>query len=161
MSKVGQCPLYPRKRTLDRSRRMSAKGHERTSRSRCSEAVDRQPNQSPAMFSTPIPVILPPASKPNKRLAASLKVALVDDPQAVERIGKKWERRKARKPVPTGRTYSGPIRFELGSEFMKRIARSGGRARASLPNLSDINRRAALTRWRRARQPNGARRHTQ
>jgi hypothetical protein len=28
--KSGQCPLYPRKRTLDRSRRMSAKGQKAT-----------------------------------------------------------------------------------------------------------------------------------
>jgi len=48
--------------------------------------------------------------------------------------------------------YSRPIRFELGPDFMRRIQRMGGEARARLPNLPDINRRAALTRWRRVRE---------
>jgi hypothetical protein len=58
--------------------------------------------------------------------------------------------RKARKPVRRQARIPGII--ELTPDFRRWRARAGGEARARLPNLSDINRRAALTRWRRYRE---------
>jgi hypothetical protein len=47
-------------------------------------------------------------------------------------------------------------RKDLPPDFLRRRARLGGLARARLANLSDINRRANLTRWRRQREAQAA-----
>jgi hypothetical protein len=42
--------------------------------------------------------------------------------------------------------------IELAPDYRRRIASLGGQAWARLSNLSEINRRANLTRWRRVRE---------
>lgn len=55
--------------------------------------------------------------------ALGLRVALVEDAEAMERLGKKWEQRRARKPVRSSSTYSErkPIKFEIAPDRMRRI----------------------------------------
>ena len=48
-----------------------------------------------------------------------LRVALVEDSEAAARLGKKWERRKARKPVLSA--PGTPRAIELAPDFMRRI----------------------------------------
>jgi hypothetical protein len=82
-----------------------------------------------------------------------LRLTLTEDPEAVARLGKRWEQRKTRKhkrQMPGGCSH--PIRFELGPDFLRRIQIAGGKARQALPNAAELNRRAALARWRKARQ---------
>jgi hypothetical protein len=54
-------------------------------------------------------------------------------------------------PRKNARKEARKARKDLPPDFLRRRARLGGLARARLANLSDINRRANLTRWRRQR----------
>lgn len=77
--------------------------------------------------------------------ALGLELILRVDPQATAKMAPRYMKRRLTRALRASR--SSPL--ELGkTEF----ARLGGNARARLPNISDINRKAALTRWARYRQ---------
>ena len=77
--------------------------------------------------------------------ALGCELQIVENPQLMERLKPRFEKRKLRRKEV--RSKSGII--ELTPDFRVRRARLGGLARARLFNLSDINRRANLTRCRR------------
>ena len=80
--------------------------------------------------------------------ALGLDVQLAENQQAMERLRPRLEKRKlVRKRI---RAKEGII--ELTPDFRHRRSQLGGLARAKLPNISEINRRAALARWRRYRE---------
>jgi hypothetical protein len=81
--------------------------------------------------------------------ALSLKVNLTHDPEMAAKMSKRYVKRKERMVRSAVGT---PKVIELTPDHMRRIGRMGGRARAALPNASEINRRSALTRWRRVRE---------
>jgi hypothetical protein len=75
-----------------------------------------------------------------------LQVSLSIAPDFTERFAHRLERRKlVRTKARKARTSSSP-------DFLRWRSKLGGNARAMLPDLSAINRRAAMTRWRRARE---------
>jgi hypothetical protein len=66
---------------------------------------------------------------------------------AVGKLKDRYTPRRLHRPMwaQAGKAGTGPA-------FLMRRARLGGEARARLTNISDINRKAALTRWRRYRE---------
>jgi hypothetical protein len=81
--------------------------------------------------------------------ALGLRLSLTQDPAATEKLKGRWIKRN---PRMIRSAVGTPKVIELTPDHMRRIGRMGGRARAALPNASEINRRAALTRWRRVRE---------
>jgi hypothetical protein len=81
--------------------------------------------------------------------ALGLQITLTESPNA-ERMKQRHSQRRIAKSKPAAAGI--PKVIELPPDFMRRIARAGGRARAALPNASELNRQAALARWRKARQ---------
>jgi hypothetical protein len=79
--------------------------------------------------------------------ALGLEVRLYQRPDIVEKFKDRYVKRRLPKKV---RAQAGII--ELPPDVRVSRARLGGLARARLPNLSNINRRANLTRWRRFRE---------
>jgi len=80
--------------------------------------------------------------------ALGLDMQLVENPQAMERLRPRFEKRKLRRKIrPAGRIV------ELTPDFYKRISRMGNEARRKLPpeKLSEIGRTAVNARWRRHR----------
>jgi hypothetical protein len=80
--------------------------------------------------------------------ALGLRVKLEEDPELTEKLRHRYVKRKLTKKVCA---QAGRI-IELPPDVRVSRARLGGLARARLSNLSDINRRANLTRWARRRE---------
>jgi hypothetical protein len=81
--------------------------------------------------------------------ALSLRLTLTVDPQMLERMKHRYEPRKIK--MVRAQAWTQRI-IELTPDYRRRVASLGGQARARLSNLSEINRRANLTRWRRVRE---------
>jgi hypothetical protein len=87
--------------------------------------------------------------------ALGVKLALIEDPEALELLNRKFPKRELKVParsVPWGR--SGKHTASL--RFIKRIAREGGKARAlklTPAQRSRIAREAALQRWAMCASP--------
>jgi hypothetical protein len=79
--------------------------------------------------------------------ALGLEIRLYGRPDTIEKFKHRYEKRTLTRKV---RAQAGII--ELLPDARTSRARLGGLARARLPNLSDINRRANLTRWARHRE---------
>jgi len=82
-----------------------------------------------------------------------LKLVLQIDADAVGKLKDRYTPRRLHRPMraQAGKAGTGPA-------FLMRRERRGGEARARLTNISDINRKAALTRWRRYRKDRRLRR---
>jgi hypothetical protein len=81
-----------------------------------------------------------------------LKMTLTVDPVMAGKLAHRYTPRK----TTVVRAKQGLQQIvELAPDYRRRIASLGGQARAGLSNLSEINRRANLTRWRRVREQAG------
>jgi hypothetical protein len=73
-------------------------------------------------------------------------VPLQFDSAAFAKLQSRYVKRKLYRPLPVEARKA-----RTAPDFLKRRATLSGCARARLPNIGDINRRAALTRWARYR----------
>ena len=81
--------------------------------------------------------------------ALGLRVKLEKDPELIEKLSKRWTKRKlpkSKKSIPDAGTY----KYEVTPDLMRRRGRLGGYARAaklSRERLSEIGRAAVNDRW--------------